>query len=71
MGALESVAAIASAVVAIISLVERWQKQKAAERAQHRADLEAALAVKIQSARTDDERKAYAEQLQKLRNPGL
>lgn len=65
---LTSIAAIATAITALVGLgLVLWKKARA-DSAQDRADSEAKLAVAIQAATSDAERKKLSEELARLRN---
>lgn len=63
-----TIGAVATAITALIGLGLMVWKQIRANQAQSRADAEAELAVKIQSAKNDEERKRLSEELHRLRS---
>lgn len=68
MGVVETVGAVATAITAIVGLGIMLWKQHRANQAQERANAEAELAVRIQAAKSDAERKKLSEELHRLRN---
>lgn len=67
MGIMESVAAIATAVTALVGLGLKiwWEQRKKA--AAKKAERLSELSIAIQKAKTDEERQKYAEELHRLR----
>lgn len=68
MGVLESLATVAAALSSIIGLVYWFNRRAERARLEEITRQEQTIAAKIQNAKTDSEREAYAKELYEIRS---